>query len=440
MKLTRRSFLKKSAVIGSTTAFSTLPMSVSAAQKADGHKALVFVFLYGGNDAYNMLIPLSDPAYADYISARPKLGLKQEEILRTGLMTDNGVEIGIHNAMSSLLPLFESGQASAIINSGQLIEPTTRSGIETGSVMLPDFLMAHNLQQDMWQSGTENLENPLGWAGRMMDILTNPGNISPLFSIGRNAKLLRSASGNQTNINSRGIGKYDGWHDQTRLDGYFRNMKDQQSRNIYVRNYAKRMSDSALENDSLKSILDSHPGTGDYPNTPLAEQLKMVSRLIQAHSSLEQSRQVFFVSIGGFDTHKDQKAPHHNLLSQVSDALATFNNDLRLHALDQQVTSVTMSDFGRRLPANESGTDHGWGGHQLITGGAVQAGKACGNWPELTPNSENDYSNGRIIPGIAADQVNASLCRWFGLNLGQTLELFPNLSNFESPFVEILNR
>ncbi|PSU49093.1 hypothetical protein C9J12_08835 [Photobacterium frigidiphilum] len=441
MKLSRRHFLKGSAALSATTAAATLPSITSAADmitNPSDHKALVCVFLFGGNDAYNMVVPVTDSAYTNYLAARPDLGLKLDEINTTGLLTDNDIEVGLHHAMSSLLPLFQNGQATALVNTGQLIQPTTRSLIDQHIVELPEFLMAHNMQQEMWQSGAKNLANPLGWAGRMMDMLGSSGDISPLISIGSDKKLLRSKNANQTIISSAGVGTYNGMNTDVRIDGYFNHFTQRDYSNLYTRNYSDRMEKSIAENEALKVILDKHPANAEYPEGGLASQLKMVGRLIKARGDLTHQRQVFFVGMGGFDTHKDQKVPHHNLLAQLSDSLAAFNTDMENEGLADQVTCVTMSDFGRRVQANASGTDHGWAGHQIVTGGAISGGKAYGQWPDLTLNSENDYNKGRIIPGIAADQVNASLCKWFGLNDTQILELFPNLVHFEPRYIDFI--
>ncbi|WP_019615789.1 DUF1501 domain-containing protein [Psychromonas ossibalaenae] len=439
MKLSRRTFLQMSATLASSTALTALPSTATASNIEDGHKALVCIFLFGGNDAYNMLVPMSEPAYSQYITARPDLGLTQDQILPTGLATDNGVQLGIHHAMASMLPLFTNGQASAFINSGQLIEPATRTQIEQKEVRLPDFLMAHNSQQDMWQSGAENLSHPYGWAGRMMDMLGISSDISPLFSITNEAKLLRNANASQVIINSSGVDDYTAWDQESRVNGYFSHFRTREYTNVYERNYAQRMQESVIENQELKNVLNAYPATGSYPQSDLAEQLSMVSRLIQAKDMMGQKRQVFFVGIGGFDTHKNQQAVHHDLLAQVSDAIAAFNQDINEQGLNDQVTSITMSDFGRRIIANASGTDHGWGGHQIISGGAVNTTSAYGSWPDLTLESESNYNNGRIIPGIAADQVNASLCSWFGLSNEKILELFPNLNNFDSPDLDFFS-
>lgn len=444
MKLSRRHFLKTSAVVSATTlstsTFASALTSPNAARSSENaNKALVCVFLFGGNDAYNMIVPTPGcDAYQDYKAARPKMGLPETQLSPLNLTTTNGVPLSINNNMSSLLPLFEAGNATAIINSGQLIQPTTRDDISNDQVKLPQFLMAHNQQQDLWQLGTENLGNAYGWAGRMMDMLGATGSLSPLISISQGQKLLRNKKAQQTVVNGKGAGKYSAWNDEERLDGYFAHFTQRQYSNIYMRNYASAMSRNLSENEAIKTILAKHPSHDTYPALDLAEQLNMVSRLIKARDDMHQQRQVFFVGLEGFDTHKDQQNIHPQLLKQVSDALSAFNADMVDSGLNDQVTCVTMSDFGRRLQANASGTDHGWAGHQIITGGAVHGNEIYGEWPQLTVNSQHNYNNGRIIPTIAADQVNASLCRWLGLPAAQILSIFPNLTNFDSPYIEFI--
>ncbi|PSU19956.1 DUF1501 domain-containing protein [Photobacterium kishitanii] len=444
MKLSRRHFLKTSAVVSATTlsasTFASSLIPTADAQSSDStNKTLVCVFLFGGNDAYNMIVPTPGcDAYQDYKAARPKMGLPESQLSPLNLTTTNGVPLSLNSNMASLLPLFEAGNATAIINSGQLIQPTTRDDISNNSVKLPQFLMAHNQQQDLWQLGAENLGNAYGWAGRMMEMLGASGSLSPLISVNQGQKLLRYKKAQQTVVNSAGSGVYAGWNDEERLNGYFSHFTQRQYSNIYMRNYASAMSRNISENEALKKILAKHPNHYSYPKSDLAEQLDMVSRLIKARDDMHQQRQVFFVGLEGFDTHHDQQRLHPQLLKQVSDALSAFNADMVDSGLNDQVTCVTMSDFGRRLQANTSGTDHGWAGHQIVTGGAIRGNNVYGEWPQLTNNSQHNYNSGRIIPTIAADQVNASLCRWLGLSEAQTLSIFPNLNNFNSPYIEFI--
>lgn len=435
--LSRRRFLQSTAALSAAT-LSTPSLALPQKNTVDGHKALVVIFLHGGNDAYNMIVPTSIDAYADYHAARPKLCLTETEIIPLPIATDNHIALGIHHKMSALAELFNNGEATALINSGQLLAPTTASAIATNQVALPQFLMAHNMQQNLWQTGSNGHNNPLGWAGRMMDMLNLRSELSPLIGLNGDKRLLRSQSLGQTVVSDQGVTKYAEWKDEVKLDQYFAHFTERGYDNIYSRHFAKVMQQSVSENDVLKQVLAAHPATAVYPETKLGKQLSMVARLIDARQTLSQQRQVFFVGLGGFDTHVNQKTVHDELYTEISEAMAAFNQDMHAQNVHQQVTTITMSDFGRRIQANESGTDHGWGGHQLVMGGAVQGGQAYGQWPNLAPGSEDDFNHGRIIPSMAADQVNASLCRWFGLNDQQILTLFPHLTQFNSPYVPFI--
>lgn len=437
IKLSRRRFLQSTAALSAATL--SAPALASPQMNAiDGYKALVVIFLHGGNDAYNMIVPTSANAYADYHAARPKLCLTETEIIPLPIKTDNHIDIGIHHKMSMLAPLFANGEITALINSGQLLAPTTATAIANNQVELPQFLMAHNMQQNLWQTGTHAHNNPLGWAGKMMDMLNLNSELSPLIGLNGDKRMLRSLSSGQTIINDQGVNKYSKWGDPIKIDQYFAHFTERNYDNIYSRNFAKVMQQSVTDNEALKQILVAHPATQVYPDTQLGKQLQMVARLIDARQTLGQQRQVFFVSRGGFDTHVNQKVAHNKLYTEIAEAMAAFNQDMHTQNIHQQVTTLTMSDFGRRIQANESGTDHGWAGHQLVMGGAIKGGQAYGSWPDLTVGSEDDFNNGRIIPSMAADQINASVCRWFGLNDQQILTLFPHLTQFDKPYVPFI--
>ncbi|KJG10991.1 DUF1501 domain-containing protein [Photobacterium kishitanii] len=439
LKLSRRRFLQSTAALSATTLSAPALALTDKNLQPNNHKALVILFLYGGNDAYNMIVPTTDStSYAAYHAARPKLCLKDTEITPLAVATDNQVPLGIHHKMATLAPLFARGEATALINSGQLLAPTTASAIATNQVEVPQFLMAHNMQQNMWQTGASEYNNPLGWAGRMMDMFTSSSDLSPLIALNSDKRLLRSQTLGQTVVSAQGAGKYAEWDDNTKIDQYFAHFTVRNYDNIYSRHFSKVMQQSVSDNEALKQVLATHPPTAVYPTTDLGGQLEMVARLINARQTLAHQRQVFFVGIGGFDTHVNQKLQHDELYTEISDALVAFNADMHAQDVHQQVTTITMSDFGRRIQANESGTDHGWGGHQLVMGGALQGGQAYGLWPDLTAGSEDDFNHGRIIPSMAADQVNASLCRWFGLNDQQVLTLFPNLAQFNAPYIPFI--
>ncbi|WP_198551587.1 DUF1501 domain-containing protein [Moritella sp. Urea-trap-13] len=320
-----------------------------------------------------------------------------------------------------------------IVNSGQLVQPLI--GHNKSDALYPEFLMAHNLQQTMWQSGALNMAERQGWAGRMVDRMNIAGMYSPLISINGDKKWLRSDSHEQMQMASSGPGDYKGINTQT-----FESMTtlwDQSYSNLYPDNYGPHMRSRYLENENLKDILSTIDADKYvYPDSKLGGQLNMVGSLLRARDQLDHTRQVFMVGIGGFDTHNNQLADHAGLLTHLAEAMAAFQLELEQEGIAEQVTTFTMSDFGRRIMANNSGTDHGWAGHQLIMGGAVKGTQqdnfAIGRWPDLAPNSEYDHNKGRLIPEIAADQVNAELAKWFGYPADSIADLFPNLPYFSN--------
>lgn len=440
MKVSRRNFIKGSLALSTVPALSACNSDTdnSPEHNNTGPKALVGIFLFGGNDAYNMVIPRTDTAYAQYQSARPNIAIDQDQLINTGLKTKSGpfnetVDIGLHPAMSALEPIFARGNANVIVNSGQLVQPLI--GHDKSNALYPEFLMAHNLQQTMWQSGALNMADRQGWAGRMVDTMNIAGMYSPLISINGDKKWLRSDSHEQMQMASSGPGDYKGVNSQT-----FESMTtlwDQHYSNLYPDNYGPHMRNRYLENENLKEILSTIDADKYvYPDSKLGGQLNMVGRLLRARDQLDHTRQVFMVGIGGFDTHNNQLADHAGLLTHLAEAMAAFQLELEQEGIAEQVTTFTMSDFGRRIMANNSGTDHGWAGHQIIMGGAVKGTKqddlAIGRWPDLAPNSEYDHNKGRLIPEIAADQVNAELAKWFGYPADSIDDLFPNLPYFKN--------
>lgn len=431
MKLSRRNFLKGTAALGATSVVAPSVAALNPVANTDeDYKALVCIFLLGGNDAYNMVIPDDDSAYAEYLSARPKLAIERSAAVPLGIKTDNNVALSLHPAMQSLQDIFAvEKSATVIVNTGQLVEPII--GRDQTSARYPEFLMAHNLQQTMWQSGADEMDIKLGWAGRMVEQMYLPGKLSPMISLGGEKKWLRNNIKEQLVTTSAGAGSYSGLTTADRVDAMMRHFNAQFA-NLYEDNYSATMASRYHENAQLDEALASVGKLPGFPDTGLGNMLHTTAQMIKARNSeaMGHRRQVFFLGLGGFDTHKDQLNAHAGLLKQVADAMAAFYHEIKQQGLSENVTTFTMSDFGRRIMPNETGTDHGWAGHQIIMGGAVQGGKAYGKWPALKPGSEYDYKNGRLIPEIAADQVNASLAQWFGYDdLPETL--FASLSQFE---------
>ncbi|WP_263078051.1 DUF1501 domain-containing protein [Endozoicomonas sp. Mp262] len=423
MKVSRRTFLKGSLASGASLMLPAVSGISSAYGSTDDFKALVCIFLSGGNDAYNMVVPTSSKEYNIYKSMRPSIAHSQSTLIDTGLKTDNNVSLGLAPAMANLQPVFKAGDATVIVNSGQLIEPV----VGKSNPQLPQFILAHNYQSVAWQSGTLSHDDEFGWAGRMADDMYLNGSISPLISMSGQCKFLRSKSLGQLTINPGQPSGYEGLNTPQRLEAMNRHFSTDY-KNLMQRNYADVMEKCYLDHDTLRGYLDELDGTNDFPDTGLGNSLKAAAQYIRIRGKLGHQRQVYFIQLGGFDTHKDQKKSHENLLKQLADAMAAFHSDINSVGLNDNVTTFTMSDFGRRIPSNASGTDHGWGGHQLVMGGAVNGKKAYGTWPDLRPGSPYDYKNSRMIPEIAADQVSATLASWFGYNKNLE-ELFPVLNN-----------
>ncbi|PSU34861.1 DUF1501 domain-containing protein [Photobacterium lutimaris] len=436
MKISRRHFLKSSTALGALSALPGLSLSKQAVAGDDEFKALVCIFLFGGNDAFNMVVPI-DGEYDKYEKARPTLAIEKRDLIDIGIQSEAGdnrpaVNLGLHPAMARLESVFRDNNATVIVNSGQLVGPIIG---ETNPYPVPDFLMAHNLQQTMWQSGALNMDDKLGWAGRMVESVYMSNDLSPMMSLNGEQKWLRNDMYEQMVMTGGGAGKYNGLDQHERYEAMTYHF-DRQFNNLFKDNYADVMSSRYYQNERLAELLGEEDD--DSVRTSLGEQLHTTAKLIEKHAEMGHHRQVYFVGLGGFDTHHNQKNVHHALLEQLSDAMADFYQALKDIQMLDKVTTFTMSDFGRRLMANDTGTDHGWAGHQLVMGGSVNGGKAYGKWPDLTPGSKYDYNNGRLIPEIAADQVNATLANWFGYT-GNLTDLFPSLDPFPIKTIDFLS-
>ncbi|WP_263078053.1 DUF1501 domain-containing protein [Endozoicomonas sp. Mp262] len=433
MKVSRRTFLKGGLASGASLMLPAVSGMSSAYGSTDDFKALVCIFLHGGNDAYNMVIPTSSKEYNIYQSMRPNIAIPQSQLVDTGLKADNHVPLGLHSSMTKLQPVFKAGDATVIVNSGQLIEPV----VGRSNPQIPPFVLAHNYQSIAWQSGTLSHDDELGWAGRMADDMYLNGSLSPLISMDGQCKWLRSKSREQLIIRPGQPSGYEGLNTPARLEAMNRHFSTGYS-NLMPRNYSSAMEKSYLDHMTLRGYIDELGDTNDYPDTGFSKTLQTTAQYIRIRGKLGHQRQIYFVGLGGFDTHKDQKKSHQNLLQQLADGMAAFHNDIKSIGLNDNVTTFTMSDFGRRIPSNATGTDHGWGGHQLIMGGAVNGKKAYGVWPDMREGSPYDYKHSRMIPEISADQVSATLAAWFGYSKNVE-ELFPSLNNgFDKKTLEFM--
>ena len=440
--LNRRDFLKTS---GAATLFAATP-GLAYSQVVGGlgpfpdYRALVCVFLFGGNDSFNMLVPNTTAEYNAYAASRQNLALLQNDLLPITPASSSGVDFGLHPAMGAIQGLFQSGEAAFVTNVGPLIQPTTRDEIFNDAAVLPPQLFSHNDQQDQWTSLRGNVPSKTGWAGRMADLMRT-GVADQQMST--NASLFGTnlfQSADETVAYVMGPGgpiQFEGFSttpgdilNEQRLA--FLRVLDAQYDTIYERGYRdvqRRAIDAA---DRVSSALENAPVFNTpFPQSQLGTQLQTVARLIAVRDELQMQRQIFFVAAGGFDSHDDQNQNQPGLLGGISDAIGAFHTAVRDElAIPDNVTTFTQSDFGRTLTSNGDGTDHAWGGNQLVVGGAVNGGDLYGDYPSLALNGPEDVGGGRFIPSTSADQYAATLAKWFGIPDTDLDVVAPNLINF----------
>lgn len=437
----RRRLLKAAAAGGIAYAFGQVPDTVFAQMTGGGsfadYKALVCVFLFGGNDSWNMVVPRSSAEYAAYQASRQTLAIDQSALLPINPLVSDGAQYGFHPSMAGMQGLFESGRCAVIANIGPMLEPTTKAQYTARSVALPPQLFSHNDQQDQWHSLRGRSPSKSGWAGRVADALASSTtaqqlsmNVSlsgqTLFQAGERA--VPYTMGPQGPVAFAGFGA-DAFSTSRRQA--FTNVVHANYGTLYERAFADTQKRALQFSERVNTALASAPAlTTTFPTSNLAAQLNTVARLIAVRDRLQMSRQIFFVATGGFDTHDAQVADQPGLLGGISDALKAFYDATVELGVSQYVTAFTQSDFGRTLTSNGDGSDHGWGGVQLVVGDAVRGRTFYGAYPQLAIGSEVDVGGGRMIPAVSSDQYAATLARWFGVNETNLATVAPSLAAF----------
>lgn len=455
----RRQFLRAVAAGGVAYAFGRTQGALNAqAVGVSGfgdYKALVCLFLFGGNDSWNLLVPTSSAEYNAYARSRGGGTASSLAIDRAALLpvtvsggTPNGATYGFHPSMTGVRDLFDAGRLAVIANVGPLIRPTTKSeyqtAVSTGHA-LPPQLFSHNDQQDQWHSLRGRSVLRSGWGGRVADVLNGrladqalslnvslagqtyfqAGEIATPYVMGANG----ATSFSGINTTAIGTGR------RTALEGIARSSINASGNTAYERALA-RVQQRAIQNaDRVNGALAQAPNFAALPNSgvtlsALQTQLRTVAKMIAVRSSLSMSRQIFFVSLGGFDQHDDLMADQPGLLSTVSAGIKSFYDALTEIGMESAVTLFTHSDFGRTLTSNGDGSDHAWGGIQLVSGAAVRGRRIYGDYPVLELGSALDVGGGRIIPTTSADQYAATLASWFGVGDADLNRVAPSLGNF----------
>ncbi len=408
------------------------------------YRALVCVFLGGGNDAFNMVVPTGGQDYTDYSDSRQNLSLPASSLLGMG-----ATGFGFHPNCPELQTLFNSASLSVVANTGMLIRPTTRNDWQNDLVPLPPHLFSHNSQTDHWHNMSPQTAVLDGWGGRMTEDIAALGApastaIGPLSQIslrGTNA-FQRGTTSLPYTVSTRGVTSFTGLNTSstrnTRRLQAFNELLDQKlapaAGHLMEQGYAEVMRTTMNNATAIDAALTAQgPLTTVFPNSSVADQLNMVANLIGIRSTIGLNRQVFFVNMGGYDTHGSQVTRHDRLMTELSGGLSAFNASMNELGLTDNVTTFTASEFGRTLTSNGDGTDHGWGGHQLVMGGSVDGAKIFGTMPTFVIGGPDDTRSGRLIPTTSAEQYAATLASWFGVQPGALGAIFPNLANFGAP-------
>lgn len=443
MSVTRRNFLQQTicAGLGTTGALrllgnlTTTAAAIPSFQIGD-YKALVCIFMFGGNDGSNTVLPYSQSDYNAYATARTNLAIPRTELLPITPLTSDGRNFALHPNLPELQSLFTQKKLAVIANVGPLLAPTTRTQYQQRSVPLPPQLFSHSDQQTHWQTAWPEEVPKTGWGGRLADVIN---------SANTNARISMSVSLKGSNlfqvgnnifpqmISSDGTVKLWYYNEAWNYPGtnLTKAILQQNNNNVFEKEYRDIFKNSIENEKLLSAALAQAPATTTvFPNNDLAKQLKMVAKLISVRSQLGLSRQVFFCTIDGFDTHGEQLATHASLLTQLSQALNAFYQTTVELGVAQNVTTFTASDFGRTYKSNGKGSDHGWGNHQFVLGGAVKGGDIYGQIPVLQINGPDDTSEGRWIPTIATDEYASTLATWFGVNAGDLTTILPNIGRF----------
>jgi uncharacterized protein (DUF1501 family) len=441
MRHSRRSFLTTAsmAAAGSALGFRPFGMLNALAQTTSDYKALVCIFMFGGNDGNNMLIPFDTAGYGNYSSVRGPLALPQSTLLQLAPQPN----FALHPSLPEVQSLFNSGNAAFLANVGTLLSPTTGAQYVANQVLQASNLFSHPDQQLEWQNQMQSAAGSTGWAGRIADKMTtqyNPGSLVPMIaSLSGDALFCNGTATSPVSVSTAGPGA-----PQCSNHSYCRGRQQTaQQFSTLSSGVSLVQADNSITNNAyaynatLANALGSaSPLKTVFPTTgnPFAAQLQEVANLIQVRAALGVTRQIFFVGAGNFDTHGDQLPTQAALLAQVSTALGAFFQSLQEMNLTDSVTAFTCSDFARTLqPNSASGSDHAWGSHHIILGGAVKGGKIYGTFPTLALGGPEDAgTNGRWVPTTASAQYAATLAQWFGLPAADLTYVLPYINNFST--------
>lgn len=438
----RREFLKKTFAASAATIplMGLFGTKLEAAEVSDEYKAIVCVMLHGGADSFNMVIPTSDNEYADYLDVRSSIAVDQQQILEFNHRNENNLNnssYGFRPEMSAMKALFDSNQLGIVANVGTLIQPITPSDVSNKN-LLPNQLFAHNTQQNEWAFVNCVETQTKGVFARVADTFYSSGN--PYFNIGINNTYLAqkgsissplrfdSANISDKTMDTYGFSPLSGGAE---VGNVYLNMH----KNSKISNESKinkSLSDKVITDlntqSELQGLFDEDLDFNYFDEGKLSSSLEIVAKILSVRNNFpgRRKRQIFVVQYGGWDTH----AIDNNFLCQeLSDSLGDFQASLSQMGIEDSVTTFTISEFGRKVQSNEKGTDHGWGAHHFVIGGAVRGGDVFGKMPSIKRNSPDAWSN-RVIPTMSVEEYMSPIIKWFGATDSEVNSIFGNLKSF----------
>jgi uncharacterized protein (DUF1501 family) len=438
MRPNRRSFIRCASLAAAGSAVGLRPFGAlnALAQTAGDYKALVCVFLYGGNDANNTFIPCDSTGYGNYSKSRGPLAIAQNQLLPLTPLPN----FALNPNLPDIQTLFNNNNAAIVANVGTLVAPTTKAQFQANQ-SLPSNLFSHPDQQLEWQNASQSGATQTGWAGRIADTLNttyNPNGTVPMItSVAGDTLFCNGSASTPVSVSPGNLGAAACSESGTECGGRLATAQalltfdtgltlvqadDSITSNAY--NYSKILTAATSSVPKLQTVFPANNG--------LASQLAQIAQIIQVRSALGVNRQIFFAGIGNFDTHSDQLTLQNALLAQISPALAAFYQATQELGVASNVTTFTMSDFSRTFqPNSNTGSDHAWGSHHIVIGGAVKGGQMYGTFPTLALGGPDDSgSNGRWVPTTGSAQYASTLAQWFGVTPAQLPAIFPNIGSF----------
>ena len=444
-KSSRRNFIKNASIacmglglthsLSSMTNLNKLSSILASKPPFSDYKAMVYFFLHGGNDGYNMLMPKTGTAYTDYQNSRTNMALSNSNMLSIG----NGA-YGIHPRLSDLPNLYNNGELAFISNIGSMIDNITKAEYNSGNHQdkIPLGLFSHSDQFKHWQTGKPHLRTNIGWGGEIADLIGSNNinsNISMNVSLSGSNIFQYGNDAIEFSINQDGAVKPSGWDSTWGHHPERRAATDSILNAAYTDMYRKTYADifkgsieAAEEFEDAIAMVPSF--TTQFSGHYTSQNFEMIAKTIAAKDTLDFQRQIFFVNYGGWDHHNNLLEGQQANLINVNNAISEFNSVLKEIGMFDNVATFVISEFGRRLTSNGNGTDHAWGSNVMLMGGKVNGNNMYGTYPSLAINSDQYIHNGALIPTTSTDSMFSELALWFGVNQSDLINLFPNLGNF----------